>query len=151
MNGISYWQQSLRLAGDVGVCAVAPGLPQDEATAAVVIAAILARNFGPRPPALSCGMYRAELDTGNGSCVVRGVDARVVLARRLLARAVPGDRMVWRGFTTAELAQVREAVLIALQAGQLELAIPACDRNTDQAADRTAPGTPPAAGLGVPW
>jgi hypothetical protein len=146
---ITYWQESLRLAGDVGVCAEASGLPQDEATAAVVIAAILARHFGQRPSALACAMYRAELVTDDGSSsVVSGEDARVAFARSLLSNALRNGRVAGRDFAAPQLARVRETVLAAVRAEQ-ESAAPACDQGAAKTAGRTAPGMPSDAGPGA--
>ncbi len=102
---ISYWQGCLRLVadpGDPGVCGEAVSLPQDEATAAVVIAAILVRHFarGQWP-----GWYRARIEGPGGVMTVTEDDERVRLARLLL------DRYGRLGLTASALAAVRGRVL----------------------------------------
>ena len=78
---ISYWQDCLRLADGVGMCGEAASLPQDEATAAVVIAAILVRHYARgRWP----GWYRARIEGAGGVVTVAEDDERVRLARLLL-------------------------------------------------------------------
>jgi len=79
---ITYWQGGLPLAGDIGICGEAVSLPQDEATAAVVIAAILTRNYGASQWP---GCYRARIEAAGGALVVAEDDARVRLARLVLA------------------------------------------------------------------
>ena len=87
----------------MGTGAQALALPQDELTAAVRIAAILARNYG----ALMPGEYHAVIaanEAGEASApvVIREDDPRVVRARDLLA-AIAADRE----YTAAELDEVR--------------------------------------------
>lgn len=137
---ITYWQLSIRLAPSVGVCAEAAVLPQDEATAAVVLGAILARNFGTRWP----GMYRAQVDTHADSEPVTVVeaDARVALARSLLTRTSANGQPSYEDFTASRLARVREAVLVAARDGSSRLAVPDRDREAaGAAAGRTASGS----------
>lgn len=99
MRRITYLQGSAVLA-DVGSGAQALALPQDESTAVVRIAAILARNYGSRMP----GEYRALINTGDGAdpVVVAEEDPRIARARDLLT-AIAADR----DYTAAELAAVR--------------------------------------------
>lgn len=105
MSVISYWQGCLRLAPDFGVCGEAVSLPQDEATAAVVIAAILVRNFAPGQWP---GWYRARIEAPGGVVTVAEDDTRVRLARLLLAnRERPG-------LTACALATARVGVLASV-------------------------------------
>ncbi|HEU5354331.1 MAG TPA: hypothetical protein VFU65_07710 [Actinocrinis sp.] len=87
----------------MGTGAQALALPQDELTAVVRIAAILARNYGTLLP----GEYHAviEADETTARVVVREDDARVIRARDLLA-AIATDRE----YTAAELDEVRRAL-----------------------------------------
>ena len=114
MSVITYWQGELRLAGDIGVCAEAATLVQDEATAAVMIAAILVRNFAPGQwPS----WYRARIEAPGGVAVVTEDDARVRLARLLLAnRERPA-------LTACALATVRAGVLASLLGERAESAL----------------------------
>ncbi|MBS2963387.1 hypothetical protein KGA66_10045 [Actinocrinis puniceicyclus] len=101
MRPITYLQGAVVLA-DVGSGAQALALPQDELTALVRIAAILARNFGSRLP----GEYRAVLRDADGSHrVITEDDPRIAQARDLL-RAIAQDR----DYTAPELEQVRQAL-----------------------------------------
>lgn len=107
MRRITYLQgpaQSLVVVADVGSGAAALRLPQDEATAAVRIGAILARNFGTRLP----GEYRALITTEDGAdpVAVAEDDPRVLLARDLLAKMAQG-----RDYTVEELGAVRRALI----------------------------------------
>ena len=102
MRRITYFQGAVILA-DVGTGAQALTLPQDELTAAVRIAAILARNYGTMLP----GEYRAVIEaddagTAAARVVVKEDDPRVVQARDLLA-AIATDCE----YTAAELDEVR--------------------------------------------
>jgi hypothetical protein len=106
MRRITYFQGAEVLA-DVGNGAQALVLPQDEATAIVRMAAILARNFGSRMP----GEYRAVIAPGDDAndappVVIAENDPRVVRARHLLS-AIANDRE----YTVAELGAVRLALL----------------------------------------
>ena len=103
MRLITYYQGAVVLA-DVGVGAQALALPQDEFTAVVRIAGILARNYGERMP----GEYRAVIETGrDGSpVVVNEDDPRIARARDLLM-SIATDR----DFTAAELEKVRRALM----------------------------------------
>lgn len=103
MRRITYFQGAVVLA-DVGTGAQALALPQDESTALVRIAAILARNYGSRMP----GEYRAVIEGGDaaGPVVVAEDDPRMTRARALL-RAIATDRE----YTAAELSAVRLALL----------------------------------------
>lgn len=107
MRQITYLQGAVVLA-DVGSGAAALALPQDEVTAVVRIAAILARNYGTRMP----GEYRAVVDTVDETgektvqVVVTEEDPWVVQARDLLA-AIATDRE----YTAAELNGVRQALI----------------------------------------
>lgn len=105
---ITLWQGEIRLAEDRGLCAAGEVLPQDEATAAVMIAAILARNF-----ASDCwpGWYRAQLDGPGDAVTVEEGDTRVRLARVLLERRQVAD------FTAPALAVVRARVLASTLGG----------------------------------
>ncbi|HEU5429209.1 MAG TPA: hypothetical protein VFU74_20180 [Actinocrinis sp.] len=102
MRRITYFQGAVVLA-DVGTGAQALALPQDELTAAVRIAAILARNFGKLMP----GEYQAviEVDDAAARLLIREDDLRVLRARDLLA-AIARDRE----YTAAELDEVRRAL-----------------------------------------
>jgi hypothetical protein len=105
MRRITYFQGAVVLA-DVGTGAQALELPQDELTAAVRIAAILARNYGTRLP----GEYQAVIETdgttdGPARVVIREDDRRVLRARDLLAAIATG-----REYTAAELDEVRHAL-----------------------------------------
>lgn len=102
MRRITYYQGAVVLA-DVGIGALALALPQDELTAVVRIAAILARNYGTLLP----GEYQAVIEAGDGEdtaarVVVREADPRVAQARDLLV-AIAVDR----DYTAAELDEVR--------------------------------------------
>jgi hypothetical protein len=102
MRRITYFQGAVVLA-DIGTGALALTLPQDELTAVVRIAAILARNYGTLLP----GEYQAVIEAGDGEdtaarVVVREADPRVVQARDLLV-AIATDRE----YTAAELDEVR--------------------------------------------
>src|SRR5437016_2916612 len=99
MQRIAYWQCDMRL---VPANPQTRTLPQDEATAAVVIAAILARNLesGSWP-----GEYWASVDSGGADppAVVAEDDPRVAVARATLTDMLPAepyDRR--RDFTTRE-------------------------------------------------
>jgi len=102
MRRITYFQGAVVLA-DVGTGAQALALPQDELTAAVRIAAILARNYGQLMP----GEYQAviEIDDAPARMLIMEDDPRVVRARDLLA-AIATDRE----YTAAELDEVRRAL-----------------------------------------
>lgn len=104
----TYWQGEIPLAASGGMCALGASLPQDQATAAVVLAAILARNFaaGQWP-----GWYRAQVDEPGGAVAVVEDDARVRLARGLL------ERRAAAGFTVAVLAVVRGELLAQTSGG----------------------------------
>lgn len=110
MSVITYWQDELKLAGDIGLCGEAISLPQDEATAAVVIAAILDRNFGT---GYWSGCYRARIEGPDGVAVVMEDDARVRLARVLLANR---DRSE---LTASTLAAARGGVLASVLGEQV--------------------------------
>jgi hypothetical protein len=98
MRRITYYQGAVVLA-DVGTGARALDLPQDELTAAVRIAAILARNFGTLMP----GEYQAVIEAGDAArVVVREDDPAVVRARDLLSEIATD-----REYTAAELDEVR--------------------------------------------
>ena len=103
MRQITYLQGAVVLA-DVGSGAAALALPQDEVTAVVRIAAILARNYGARMP----GEYRALIDAGDGAkrTVITEEEPWVVKARELLA-SIATDR----DYTAAELDAVRQVLL----------------------------------------
>ncbi len=103
MRQITYFQGSVVLA-DVGTGAEARALPQDQLTAVVRIAAILARNFGTRMP----GEYRALIRAGHDAAdlVVTEQDSRVARARDLLM-AIATDR----DYTAAELGAARQALI----------------------------------------
>lgn len=99
---ITYWQGSIRLASHVGTCLEASALPQDEVTAAVVLAVILARHFTMAP-----GWYQARVERADGhTVVVDEGDERVVMARELLGGTVRG-----RGMNATSLRTLRAAVL----------------------------------------
>jgi hypothetical protein len=103
MRRITYFQAGAVLA-DVGDGAHALTLPQDELTAVVRIAAILARNFGSRLP----GEYEAVIEPGDdsGRVVVTEDDPRIVRARDLLI-ALGANRE----YTAVELAAVRQTLV----------------------------------------
>src|SRR5947209_11020907 len=102
MRRITYFQGAVVLA-DVGTGAQALALPQDELTAAVRIAAILARNYGKLMP----GEYQAVVEAEDVAArvLVREADPRVVRARDLLT-SIATDRE----YTAAELGEVRRAL-----------------------------------------
>lgn len=102
MRRITYYQGAVVLA-DLGTGAQALTLPQDELTAAVRIAAILARNYGTLTP----GEFRAviEADDTAAPMVIREDDPRVVRARDLLATIA-----TVREYTAAELDEVRRSL-----------------------------------------
>ena len=114
MSVISYWQGCLRLAPDVGVCGEAVSLPQDEATAAVVIAAILARHY-------ACahwpGCYQARIEMPGGVVTVAEDDERVRLARLLLYQRERPE------LTACALAAVRSKVLASTLGEQVGPAV----------------------------
>lgn len=89
---------------DVGMGAAALRLPQDELTAVVRIAAILARNYGKRLP----GEYWAVIaqDGGADPVVVTEDDPRVPAARDLLSAIARG-----REYTAEEFVVVRRALI----------------------------------------
>lgn len=111
MNEISYWQGCLRLAPFAGTCDEAASLPQDEATAAVTIAAILVRHFARnRWP----GWYQARIEGPGGVVTVAEDDERVRLARLLLSEYQQQE------VSASVLAAVRSKVLastLGTQAG----------------------------------
>ncbi len=111
---ITYWQGQLRLAGNVGMCAEASSLPQDDATAAVVIAAILVRHFAREQWP---GCYRALIEGPGGTVTVAEDDERVRLARLLLANR---ER---RELTASTLAAARAGVLASTLGEQVGPAV----------------------------
>jgi hypothetical protein len=107
MRRITYLQgyrQDPVVLADVGMGAAALALPQDELTAVVRIAGILARNYGKRLP----GEYWAVIarDDGAEPAVVTEDDPRVPLARDLLTGIARG-----REYTADDLGAVRRALL----------------------------------------
>lgn len=110
---IEYWQGDLRLVA-FGGRDVARTLPRDEATAAVVLAALLARHLDAETWP---GEYRAVVHYGATSImtsvVVAEDDPRVAAARKLLSGlfTVVDGRTVRRDFTAQELETVRGAVI----------------------------------------
>lgn len=103
MTRITYWQCAFPLA-TAGVIAEAASLPQDQVTAAVVVAALIARHPDPWP-----GAYTALVDDGDGEpFVVDPDDPRVKLARQVLASFGP-DYI----HNAPELAKTRHAILQA--------------------------------------
>lgn len=138
MNVISYWQGCMRLTPGIGVCGDAVSLPQDEATASVVIAAILVRNYtrGQSP-----GWYQARIEEADSVVVVTEDDARVRLARLLLELRAQTE------FTARAVAAVRGRVLASTLG---ESAAPAVSDEgwvTDPAAVRSASGLLPLGGM----
>ena len=106
---IEYWQGGLRLAA-FGVRDAAWSLPQDEVTAAVVLAALLARNLAEdRWPS----EYRAMVRVGMSSVEVAEDDPRVASARVMLRGLfeVEYGKVLWREFRTAELEWARGVLL----------------------------------------
>lgn len=106
MRRITYLQgprHDPTVLADVGMGTVALELPQDELTAAVRIAAILARNYGKRLPGEYWAMIAQE--DGAGPVVVAENDPRVLLARDLLA-GIAQDRE----YTAEEFGAVRQAL-----------------------------------------
>lgn len=101
MRRITYFQGAVVLA-DVGTGAQALNLPQDELTAAVRIAAILARNYGTLLPGEYQAVIQADAESAAARIVIREDDPRVVRARDLLV-AIATDRE----YTAAELDEVR--------------------------------------------
>lgn len=112
MAEITYWQGRTG-ATPTMLADPAPGqMPQDEATAAVVIAAILARNIADgRWP----GEYSAHVssDTAAEPVLVNEDDPRVAVARKLLISLTGGGYFAreYRDFTAQELTRARQAVL----------------------------------------
>jgi hypothetical protein len=101
---IEYWQGGLRLVA-FDLRAVSRSLPQDEATAAAVLGALLARNIADdRWP----GVYRAVVREGSGVVEVAEDDLRVAAVRELLRgcreRGLDGQP-ARRDFTEEEFAQ----------------------------------------------
>ena len=117
MGVISYWQGCVRLAPDVGLCGEAASLPQDEATAAVVIAAILVRHYARgRWP----GWYQARIEGPGGVVTVAEDDERVRLARLVLEGRERPE------LTASALNAVRSRVLASTLGGK---ARPTVDNN----------------------
>jgi hypothetical protein len=108
---IEYWQGGLRLVAFDGRD-VASSLPQDEASAAVVLGALLTRHFadGAWP-----GEYRAVVRCGDGAVLEVGEDDLRVAAVRELLRGCREQSLdgswVRRDFTVEELVQARELAL----------------------------------------
>lgn len=107
MRRITYLQglrQDPIVLADVGMGAAALALPQDELTAVVRIAAILARNYGRRLP----GEYWAVIAQEDGAdpVVVTEDDPRVPVARDLLTGIARG-----RAYTAEDLGAVRLALI----------------------------------------
>jgi len=104
----------LRLAPNVGACGEAAPLPQDETTATVVIAAILARHYARgRWP----GWYQARIESAAGVVTVTEDDERVRLARLLL------DERERPEVTASVLAAVRGKVLVSMLGEQVGPAV----------------------------
>jgi len=116
---IEYWQGGLRLVA-FGGRDVARSLPQDETAAAVVLGAMLARNFddGTWP-----GEYRAVVLGDGARVVIAEDDLRVAAARAMLRDlfAVEDGCPVRRDFSSEELQAARRALLAAgLADGELD-------------------------------
>lgn len=105
MTTVTHYSQRGFPLARVGTIAEASTLPQDEATAVAVVAALHAQH-----PARYPGAFIASIDRGDGTepLIVDEDDPRVKLARGVflgLGRKRP--------YSASELASVREAVIAA--------------------------------------
>jgi hypothetical protein len=106
---IEYWQGGFQLVA-FGMREASRSLPQDEATAAVMLGALLARNFADDAWP---GVYQAVVRDERTTVTVAEDDLRVAAVRELLrgCRELSNGQQIRRDFTAEEFDQARTLAL----------------------------------------